>query len=79
LRDVLSVGVDRDAIHILQGVGRDEEPRRRARADVAVVPDVAERRLGEQIEQPIAIDVDEPVPLADVDSIEAVTDELPAA
>ena len=43
LRDVLAVGVDRRSLDVLQRVGGDDEPRRSARPDVAIVPDVAER------------------------------------
>jgi len=52
LRDVLTVGVNRDTLHILQRVGEGDETRRRARADVAVVADVAERRFRKQVDEP---------------------------
>ncbi len=69
LRDVLAVGVNRDTLHIPQRVGEGDETRGRARADVAVVADVAERRFREQVDEPIAVHIHEPVPLADVDAL----------
>ncbi len=71
LGDVLTIGVDGGALDILERVSRHGEARCRARADIPIVPDVAERRLGEQVVQPVAIDVHEPIPLADVDALEA--------
>src|SRR5712691_7386277 len=78
LGDVLSIGVDRDALHILQRVGGDHEARRRARPDVAVITDVAERRLREEIVESVAVHVHEAVPLPDVDSLEPISRQPPA-
>ena len=78
LRDVLAVGVDRDALHILQRVGRDDEARGGARPHVAVVADVAERGFRKKVGEPIAVYIHEAVPLADVDVLEAVCRQPPA-
>ena len=79
LRDVLPVGVDRLAQGIEQRVGCDDESRRGTCTDVAVVADIAERRFGEQIDEAVAIDIGEAVPLPDVEILIAVGLQLPAS
>src|SRR5206468_4981767 len=78
LGDVLPVRIDRDTLHVLQRIGGNDESRRGPRPHVAVVANVAERRLGEQIVEPVAIDVHEAVPLPNVDALEAVCRQPPA-
>jgi hypothetical protein len=78
LGDVLAIGVYHGALHVLQRIGGNDEPRRVARTGVAIVTDVAERRLGEEIVQAVAIHIHESVPLADVDALKAVSRQPPA-
>src|SRR5437899_452127 len=79
LRDVLAIGVDGGALYVFQRVCGDDECRRRAGANIPIVADVAERRLGKQVVAPIAVQVDEAIPLADVDVLEAISGQRPAS
>lgn len=79
LRDVLAVSVDRLTRDVAQRVRRDHKPRRGVRAHVAVVADVAERRFRKQVDQSIAVEIDEPIPLTDVEILKALRRQLPAA
>ena len=67
LGDVLAVGEDRGAVHVLQRVGREYETVGAALPIVPVVLDVAERLLGEEIEIAVGVHVGEAVPLSHVD------------
>ena len=49
LGDVLAVGIDRHAVDVFQCVGGNLKARCRLRSNVAVIPNVAERGLGEEI------------------------------
>jgi hypothetical protein len=67
LGDVLAVGEDRRAVHVLQRVGDEHEAVGASPALVAVVLDVAERLLRQEIEVAIAVHVGEAIPLTHVD------------
>ena len=72
VRDVLAIREDRRAGHVLQAVGREHERRGLRRSFVSVVADVAEELLGEKVQVPVPVEVDEAVPLADLEVTEAV-------
>jgi hypothetical protein len=79
LGDVLAVGVNDRALDVFQRISGDDEARHRTRTHIAIVPNVAERRLGEEIVEAVTVDIYKPVPLADVDPLETLGPELPAA
>ena len=67
LGNVLAVGEDRRAVGVLQRVGGEHEPVGAPRAVVAIVLDVAERLLGEEVEIAVGVHVGEAIPLAHVE------------
>ncbi len=70
--DVLAVGEDRLALRVLEAVGREHEARLGGRALVAVVADVAEELLAQDVHVPVAVEVDEAIPLADLEVVVAI-------
>ncbi len=65
-RDVLPVEEDVLSVGVLQRTGILER-RRRPASRVPVVADVAERQLGQQVLIAVAVEIDESVPLADLE------------
>ena len=70
-RDVLAIEEDRPAVGVLQRAA-GLEARLRLRARVAIEADVAERQLAQQVQVAVGVEIDEAVPLADVEILIAI-------
>src|SRR4029453_2686757 len=70
-RDVLTVDEDLLIVRVFERAGI-LEARRRPGADVAIHPHVAERQLRQEVDVAVAIEIDEAIPLPDLEVLVAV-------